>query len=232
VLQPPRLTLWRAPVDNDRIRAGQPSTRTPAHRWREWGLPTRSADELGVEHMRHVATIEGGGLLVTEEVVVPDEYDDLPRVGTVLVLAAGLEDLEWFGRGPVETYSDRRVAAPVQRWRSTVTDEYVPYVRPQEHGGHEDVRWVRLTDPSSGRGLELRFDAAPLHVSVSHFTAADLDGATHDVELTPRPEVVVTIDAAHRGLGTASCGPDTLDRYLVGPGTYRWSWSITPIAPR
>ena len=54
------------------------------------------------------------------------------------------------------------------------------------------------------------------------------DAATHDVELTPRPETIVTIDVAHRGLGTASCGPDTLDRYKIGPGTYRWSWSITP----
>jgi beta-galactosidase len=56
-----------------------------------------------------------------------------------------------------------------------------------------------------------------------------LAAATHDGELTPRTETVVHLDAAHRGLGTASCGPDTLPEYLVGPGTYRWSWMFDPV---
>ena len=50
-------------------------------------------------------------------------------------------------------------------------------------------------------------------------------------ELRPRPETIVQLDAAHRGLGTASCGPDTLPEYLVGPGTYRWSWTLVPVEP-
>jgi beta-galactosidase len=65
-------------------------------------------------------------------------------------------------------------------------------------------------------------------VSALHYRAADLAAATHDVELTPRAETVVHLDAAHRGLGTASCGPDTLPEYLVGPGIYRWSWTLRP----
>jgi beta-galactosidase len=69
-------------------------------------------------------------------------------------------------------------------------------------------------------------------VSATHFRAADLASATHDVELTPRPETVIHLDVAHRGLGTASCGPDTLPQYLVGPGTYNWSWTITPLGQR
>ena len=64
---------------------------------------------------------------------------------------------------------------------------------------------------------------------MSGFTAHDLAAASHDVELVPRREITVHVDAAHRGLGTASCGPDTLPQYLVGPGTYRWRWSIIPI---
>ncbi len=230
VVGEPRLTVWRAPVDNDRIRAGQPAAATPAHRWREWGLDHRTAEELGISHSQRVTRLADGGLLVEESATVPDRYDDLPRVGTVLTFAPGLEELEWFGRGPAETYPDRKRGAPVQRWRSTVTDEYVPYIRPQEHGGHEDVRWVRVLDPTTRQGFELRFEK-PLHVSISHFTAADLDQTTHDVELAPRHEVIVTIDAAHRGLGTASCGPDTLPSYLVGPGTYRWSWTLRPTGP-
>ena len=55
----------------------------------------------------------------------------------------------------------------------------------------------------------------------------DLDAATHDVELRPRAETLVHLDAAHRGVGTASCGPDTLDPYVLRPGTYRWTWILT-----
>jgi beta-galactosidase len=66
-------------------------------------------------------------------------------------------------------------------------------------------------------------------VSATHFRAADLASATHDVDLVPRPETIVHLDAAHRGLGTASCGPDTLPAYIVGPGSYRWSWSLHPL---
>ena len=109
-----------------------------------------------------------------------------------------------------------------------MTDEYVPYVRPQEHGGHEDVRWLEL---STGEGTTLRFDFAdtPLHVSVSHFSVDDLHAADHDVELVARPETHLHIDVAQRGLGSASCGPDALERYRIGPGTYRWGWSVTEV---
>ena len=222
-----RLSLWRAPVDNDRVHAGLPSEGTPAHRWRSWGLtdPTTYPHDIG--HLQTTSVDPTGAVVVDEEVVIPDALYDLARVGIVLTFPRGLEHLEWFGRGPTETYPDRRLAAPVQRWLSTVTGEYVPYIRPQEHGGHEDVRWVRITD-GDGRGFELAFEE-PLHVSASHFTAADLAEATHDVELVPRLETIVHIDVAHRGLGTASCGPDTLPAYLVGPGSYRWRWRICSI---
>jgi beta-galactosidase len=142
----------------------------------------------------------------------------------LLVVVPGLYRLEWFGRGPHETYPDRRRGGAVGRWRSTVSEQYVPYIRPQENGGHADVRWLELRD-ATGRGLRITLDR-PRQVSATHFRAADLAAATHDVELSPRPETLIHLDAAHRGLGTASCGPDTLPEYLVGPGEYRWSWSL------
>jgi beta-galactosidase len=243
VVEGPVVSLWRAPVDNDRVHAGLPSEPTPAHRWRTCGhddqRPTSEEDDRagtvvrrydgGIVHTQVRRGLDGGGVEVEEEVTVPDTFEDLARVGSVLTLAPGLERIEWYGRGPTETYPDRKLGAPVQRWSSTVAGEYVPYVRPQEHGGHEDVREVRFLRPD-GSGVELRFDERPLHVAASHLTARDLADATHDVELRPRAETFVSIDAAHRGLGTASCGPDTLPQYLVGPGTYRWRWRISPVA--
>jgi beta-galactosidase len=110
---------------------------------------------------------------------------------------------------------------------STVTEQLTPYVRPQESGGHADVRWLELRD-ADGTGVRLIPDR-PRQVSVLHVTAADLDTATHVNELRPRAETIVTLDAVHRGVGTASCGPDTLAPYLVPTGTHRWTWILEPL---
>ena len=239
---PPRLCLWRAPTDNDRIGG-------VAAEWREWGVDrlTRTLlsvrDESGatvveaeeragggavVRHEQRFHSLAGGSVRVEETVVVPPELADLARVGIVMETVPGLERTEWFGRGPVETYPDRRRGAPVARWTSTVTDEHVPYERPQECGGHADVRWLEVSD-GAGRGFRLGLDE-PRQVSAMHFRAEDLASAAHHEELVPRPQTVIHFDAAHRGLGTASCGPDTLPRYLVGPGTWRWTWTLEPLA--
>ncbi len=236
----PRLALWRAPTDNDRFGS-------MAARWEAAGLadirPGRPTVErhgsstvvvrdiaVGshvVRHRQALTPLDGGGVHVDEEAVVPAGLDDLPRVGTVLGIVGGLEQAEWFGLGPHESYPDRKRAGLVGRWRSTVSELFTPYVRPQEAGGRADVRWLVLSD-ASGRGVRLTMDK-PRQVSATHHTAADLAAATHDEELVPRTDVVVHIDAAQRGLGTASCGPDTTEPYLLGPGTYRWSWSLQPL---
>jgi beta-galactosidase len=181
-----------------------------------------------VTHEVRYTALAGDGIAVTERVEIPGALDDLARVGTVLEAVPGLEHLEWFGTGPHETYPDRRRSGLVGRWTSTVTDQLVPYVRPQENGGHADVRWLRLSD-ATGAGLQIDLDR-PRQVSATHVRAADLAAATHDVDVVPCKETIVVLDAAHRGLGTASCGPDTLPAYRLGPGTYRWGWTLRPTA--
>ena len=135
--------------------------------------------------------------------------------------------LGWYGRGPHETYPDRKRGGRFGRWTSTVTDQLVPYVRPQENGGHADVRWLDMRR-GDGTGVRIAFDR-PRQVSVLHQTAADLDAARHVTELRPRAETIVTLDAVHRGVGTASCGPDTLEPYLVQTGMHRWAWTLEPL---
>jgi beta-galactosidase len=189
----------------------------------------RTGGLIVMPHEQRFTALADGGIAVAETVVIPESLSDLARVGTVLETVTGLEELEWFGTGPHETYPDRKRGGLIGRWRSTVTEQYVPYVRPQENGGHADVRWLTLSD-GTGRGLRIVLDE-PRQVSATHLRAADLASATHDVEVVPRPETVVHLDVVHRGLGTASCGPDTLPGYLVGPGTYRWSWSLNPLQP-
>ncbi len=255
----PRLALWRAPTDNDRIGGF-------AGRWEEQGLDrlTRhvvAVDRLDagavrvvadvvtasgavVRHTQEITPLPGtaGGLLVTETAEVPAALDDLPRVGTVLETVPGLDWVDWFGAGPWETYPDRRAAGEIGGFGMDVDGWFTPYVRPQESGGRNGVRWLTLSDGGPGggsdggsdggagyagtRALAVHLDA-PRQVSVTHHRAHDLAAATHHSDLVPCPETVVHLDAAHRGIGTASCGPDTLPAYLLRPGTYRWSYALT-----
>ena len=237
---PPTLALWRAPTDNDRI-GGM------AARWAEAGVDRLERRLVGIERrgpatvvrsvfttaagieVPHEATytpLSSGGLSVVETVELPDALDDLPRVGTVLELRPGHETLRWFGSGPHETYPDRKRGGLIGTWDSTVSDQYVPYIRPQENGGHADVRWLEVTRaPNESTGIRIELDE-PRQVSVTHLRAADLAAATHDIDVVPVAETVVHLDAAHRGLGTASCGPDTLPEYRLAPGTYRWRWAL------
>ena len=238
----PRLALWRAPTDNDRI-AGL------AEAWSVLGLDRlerrleaieEDADALlirstwltgsGLEipHEQRISVGDDGSVHIAEAVTIPTALADLARVGTVLEFEPGHEALTWYGRGPVETYPDRRRAGGIGRWESSVTAQFVPYIRPQENGGHADTRWLELRGASGG-GARIQLDR-PSQVSISHLRAADLATATHVEELIMRPETIVHLDAAHRGLGTASCGPDTLAPFVVASGQYRWSWSLITLA--
>ncbi|MGW6731632.1 glycoside hydrolase family 2 TIM barrel-domain containing protein [Streptomyces sp. NPDC055013] len=232
----PTLSLWRAPTDNDEL-GGM------AGRWRSWGLDAlvrkvvsvrqdagrvtveaEYAGTTGVVRHRQVLTPVEGGVRVDEEAELPETFDDVARVGTVFETAAGLDLLEWFGQGPWESYPDRSAGAPVGHHRRPVDELFTPYLRPQESGGRHGVRRFTLSAPDA-TGLWVALDE-PRQVSVTRYRAEDLALARHHDELVPRPGCVVHIDAAHRGLGTASCGPDTSPSYLVAPGIHRWSWAL------
>ncbi|MFO1541164.1 MAG: glycoside hydrolase family 2 TIM barrel-domain containing protein [Chloroflexota bacterium] len=239
----PRLALWRAPTDNDRIGglAARWSalgvdrlTDGPAEVTRSDGTTVvrrtvRTAAGHAIPHTVRMTAAADGTIHVAEEVELPAELADLPRVGTLRAVRPGLESCTWLGRGPIETYPDRRRAGTIGRWRSTVAAQQGRYVRPQESGGHADVRWVELRD-ALGEGIRIACDA-PRQVSFTHVRAEELDRATHDVEVRPCPETIVHLDAGHRGVGTASCGPDTLPAWRLPAGTWRWRWSIGPAAP-
>ncbi|MFI0816585.1 glycoside hydrolase family 2 TIM barrel-domain containing protein [Streptomyces sp. NPDC021098] len=235
---PPVLSLWRAPTDNDLLGGA-------ADHWHSLGLDrltreARSVDRDGartlvrsayptaagaVEHLQVFSPLPGGGLLVEETAVLPEGLTDAARVGTVFETVSGLDHMEWYGQGPWETYPDRCAGGPVGHHGARVDRLFTPYLRPQESGGRHGVRGFSLLSADADGGLTVRLDA-PRQVSVTRHRATDLAAAAHHDELVPRPRCVVHLDAAHRGLGTASCGPDTLPRYRLGAGTYRWAWTL------
>ena len=225
----PQLSVFRAPVDNDGLKLladfGETlgvGSRTLA-RWRHAGVDRLPADEL-VEHRHEVETLDDGSQVHTHEVIVPVELDDLPRVGVTFELPPGFDRVRWYGRGPLENYPDRNRGALLGTWESGIDES--PYLVPQEFGLRTDCRWFEFASDGATVRLDV-LDPIVMHVSATRFTAHDLYSVGHETDLHPRRTLVVHADVAHRGLGTASCGPDVLDRYRIAPGPYRFSYRLS-----
>ena len=157
----------------------------------------------------------------------------LPRLGLSWRLDASLENMTYYGRGPYENYVDRLSGSFLGLWQTTVSDQYEPYVRPQDNGYKCDVRYVSFVD-QDGRGI--RFSASePLFVQALHYGVEDLDFARHGRNekrcYNPprrRPEVCLNLDVRQLGLGGASCGPKPMAKYVFPVETTKWKLRISP----
>ncbi|MCC6446294.1 MAG: DUF4981 domain-containing protein [Armatimonadetes bacterium] len=241
----PRLNVWRAPIDNDRW---------IEHEWRDRGLDhaetfvrdVHLSQEAPGEAVIEVAyafgasgrpplfrgearyRIRGSGDVLLEQRVVPaSEIQALPRLGVQMDLPLELGHMTWYGRGPHENYIDRKESARVGVYHGAVKAQYVPYVFPQENGGKADVRWAALTD-ARGSGL-LAVGMPLIHVGASRFTDKNLTEARHTPDLEPADTIILSLDHAHCGLGSASCGPRPLDKYILKPEETAFRIRLRPI---
>ncbi len=225
----PRLNLWRAATDNDGFKLMPEKRRRRApnvalRNWQAAGLDVRPADEV-VEHDVRVDRDEHGATY-RHVVDVPASLADLPRVGVSFELPKRFDRVRWSGRGPHENYPDRNRSALLGVWEGPPDES--PYLVPQEFGLRTDCSWFEAIDSTCGQVV--RIDAvrpSVMHVSATGHTAADLFDAATETELPPGDRLVVCIDTAHRGLGTASCGPDVLPQYRLGSGRYEFSYRIS-----
>jgi hypothetical protein len=156
----------------------------------------------------------------------------IPRFGMELIVAPGLEQMTWYGRGPAETYIDRAFE-PIGRYRSTVSDSWVEYSRPQENGNKTDVRWVELRN---AQGIGLRAEGElPLSVAARHVTKEDMERVLYSFELPRRREIYLNLDMKQMGVG----GIDSWTRLAYPMEAYRipsdrshsYSFVLTPVAP-
>lgn len=240
----PRLDLWRAPTDNDRG-----SDDPEEARWRAAGLDRMQHRVIGVERLADALVVHtrvappglGFGMradyrwtadsrrLRLRLDVEPDGTwpCTLPRLGLRMALPGGHGAVEWFGRGPGEAYADSGQAAQVGRFTSTVDALQTPYVFPQENGNRLDLRWLRLT---SADGSGLRVDGEPAFAfTARRWTSEHIDAATHTSDLEPGATVVLNLDLAQHGLGSASCGPGVLPRYRLRPESASLTLTLTPL---
>lgn len=155
------------------------------------------------------------------------EAFDLPRLSLQMLLNPSLENIQWYGRGPIENYQDRKNAAYIGLYNATVTSMEEAYVRSQSMGGRTDTRWLTLTS-NTGEGMKItakeRFDFSALH-----FTDKDLYTVKygHDLDDFRRAEIVLNLDCIQRGLGNASCGPLPRPQYEIEKGKeYSYTFRI------
>lgn len=162
-----------------------------------------------------VYTIHGTGAVDVEATFHTGPDFNLPRLALQMCLNPELEKVTWFGRGPMENYQDRKNAAYVGLYSSTVEGMREYYARAQTMGGRCDARRILLTD---GQGAGIRIiPYGTLDFSALHYTDRELWQVKygHDLDNIRRSEVVLNLDCVQRGLGNASCGPGPRPKYEV-----------------
>lgn len=240
--QGPHLGIWRAPTDNDRnvqIRWRNSGYERMQLRLDRWQVASADAKAVVIEvdetlgaaaraplmRIRHRYTVHGSGdvVVATRAAVIGNrQLPPIPRIGLELAMPGSFDRCEWYGRGPHDSYRDLWQGAAIGRWRSQVKDQYVPYVRPQEHGHKWDSRWLAVSD-ARGTGL-LAVAETSMGVAASRYTAHDLDRAKHTKDLAPREATHVRLDHIHHGIGSNSCGPEPQTQHrLEAAGTHEFT---------
>ena len=230
----PVTQAFRAPTDNDKSFGN----------WlaKDWSLHQMDNPRISLDSFKHEVREDGAvivrvqtrnrykeGAIVTTSLytILSDGTIDLkttfqpqgilpelPRLGIAFCLSSDYNTFIWQGRGPQDNYPDRKTSAAVGLWKGSVADQYMHYPRPQDSGNKEEVSLLMLTD-RHGKGIRVDAVEDVFSASALHYTAQDLYKETHDCNLKPRSEIILSLDAAVLGLGNSSCGPGVLKKYAI-----------------
>lgn len=174
-----------------------------------------------------------GTIVVNNDVMPSVTGVQLPKLGFRTEMPAGFEQMTWLGRGPMESYRDRKEAQFVGLYTDKVSNQWTHYVLPQENGNHEDVRWMGVTD-SEGDGM-LFIAPDNMATTVGHWRSEEMyvnadDRARHTNEAKFCDNTVVSLDAYNRALGNASCGPDVLSKYKITSERCQFRFILKPVS--
>ncbi len=240
--------FWRAPTDNDMGANLQ-------LKYKDWKNPEIKLTDLSSKMEGNNAvvtakyemptvdaaltltyTIDGEGRVLVNENMKAGSKADVPnlfRFGMTMAMPEEFASIEYYGRGPVENYSDRKEAADLGIYRQSVEEQFYPYIRPQETGTKTDIRWWRQTN-NGGKGLQIQgaqpFSASALNYTIESLDEGDFKHQTHPAEVKKTPEVNLSIDKVQMGLGcVTSWGALPLEKYMLPYGDYDFSFMLTPV---
>ena len=242
--------FWRAPTDND----------MGAHlqkKFKVWKNPQMNLKNIDVKKDKKANTVtivtsfdmpevqgqmditylvfaNTGAVKVTEDFKATEgaKVSDMFRFGMLLQMPYSMEKSTYYGRGPIENYSDRKDCMRIAIYNDEADNQYFPYIRPQESGTKSDIRWWKQTD-ATGLGLQVK-SCAPFYASALHFDTEELDDGDekeqrHSFDLKKSKFTNLFLDAAHMGVGGEnSWGAWPLEKYRVHYGNKTFNFVLIP----
>jgi beta-galactosidase len=189
---------------------------------------TSNPDKSTSFENRIVYTVSGSGKMVMDHTVTPvgKMPEWLPRVGVQMVLDSTFSRIHWFGRGPFETYTDRKTGAKIGIYSGFISEQYVPYLIPQENSNKTDVRWVKL-EKSDGTGIRISAPE-PFSCSALPYQSDNLSRALYPFQLKSFDGVTMNLDYALSGVGCTAIS--VLDKYRVYPSERQFRLVFEPYA--
>lgn len=241
--RPADITIWRAPIDNDMhikqewYRAEYDHARPYAYTLdaRREGANIVIEGVLGLvaPTVQRILDIKiqwiispQGALRCQIDATKAPEFPDLPRFGLRLFLPRNMSEVEYFGLGPYENYIDKHQASWHGTFSASVTQLHENYVRPQENGSRSDISYLRLRNQE--REITVIAPGQPFSFNASYYTAEELTRASHDYDLQPVDAVVLVLDYAQQGIGSASCGPSLSEPYRFSTTRFSFDVALLP----
>ncbi|WP_176214813.1 glycoside hydrolase family 2 TIM barrel-domain containing protein [Reichenbachiella faecimaris] len=242
--------FWRAPVDND-LGNGMPKRNGIWHYagqnriWlghqmeEEGGVITYQVDyrlpDANNSTYSTTYTIHADGSVHVANKFEPvGDLPNLPKFGMFMVLQPEFDQVEWFGKGPQETYWDKNTGAKIDTYNGTVWDQYHPYVRPQEFGNKTEVRWASITN-ENGSGLKVIGDSL-LNIRVMNLELEDIDHTPrpspnrHTIDVKKKKLVTWNIDHLQMGVGgDTSWGRRVHKAYTILAKKYSYGFTLVPV---
>ena len=242
--------FWRAPTDND-MGAGLQK------KFKVWKNPQMNLKNIDVKKDKKANTVtivtsfdmpevqgqmditylvfaNTGAVKVTEDFKATEgaKVSDMFRFGMLMQMPYTMEKSNYYGRGPIENYSDRKDCMRIGVYTDDADNQYFPYIRPQESGTKSDIRWWKQTD-ATGLGLQVK-SCTPFYASALHFDTEELDDGDekeqrHSFDLKKSKYTNLFLDAAHMGVGGEnSWGAWPLEKYRVHYGNKTFNFVLIP----
>ena len=242
--------FWRAPTDND-MGAGLQK------KFKAWKNPQMNLKNIDVKKdkktnsvtiltsfdmpevqgqmdITYVVFANTGAVEVTEDFKATEgaKVSDMFRFGMLMQMPYTMEKSNYYGRGPIENYSDRKDCMRIGVYTDDADNQYFPYIRPQESGTKSDIRWWKQTD-ATGLGLQVK-SCTPFYASAIHFDTEELDDGDdkeqrHSFDLKKSKFTNLFLDSAHMGVGGEnSWGAWPLEKYRVHYGNKTFTFTLIP----
>ena len=242
--------FWRAPTDND-MGAGLQK------KFKAWKNPQMNLNNIEVKKdkktnsvtiltsfdmpevqgqmdITYVVFANTGAVKVTEDFKATEgaKVSDMFRFGMLMQMPYTMEKSNYYGRGPIENYSDRKDCMRIGVYTDDADNQYFPYIRPQESGTKSDIRWWKQTD-ATGLGLQVK-SCTPFYASAIHFDTEELDDGDdkeqrHSFDLKKSKFTNLFLDSAHMGVGGEnSWGAWPLEKYRVHYGNKTFTFTLIP----